>query len=112
MGTREQALKNLELADRTKPRKSSVSQWREIQNSLAEVYFELGGTKGLISWINEDKIHKRDFYNHICRSLGSKVEINMQGSQVLIMLDDMTIGPETSDTRASERVKAGSASTE
>ena len=112
MGTREQALKNLALADRKKPRKSSVSQWREIQNSLAEVYFELGGTKGLISWINENKIHKRDFYNHICRSLGSKVEINMQGSQVLIMLDDTMIGPDTSDTRAPDSIEAGSLSSE
>jgi len=111
MGSREVALKNLALADKSN-RKGTVSKWRQIQNSLAEVYFELGGSKGLISWINEDKIHKRDFYNHICRSLGSKVEINMQGSQVLIMLDDTTIGPETSDTKAPKRVKAGSASTE
>ena len=89
MGTREAALANLDKIDRHKKRKSPVSQWREIQNSLAEVYFNLGGSAGLLNWINENPQHKRDFYNHICRSLGSKVEINMQGSQVLIVLDDM-----------------------
>ena len=88
MGTREVALRNLALAD-NRNRKGTVSKWREIQNSIAEVYLELGGTQGLLSWVNENPQHKRDFYNHICRSLGSKVEINMQGSQVLIVLDDM-----------------------
>ena len=86
--SREVALRNLALADKAN-RSGKGNRWREIQTSLADVYFHLGGTQGLIDWVNEDKTNKRDFYNHICRSLGSKVEINLQGSQVLIVLDDM-----------------------
>ena len=88
MGSREVALRNLALADKAN-RRGKGNRWREIQTSIADVYFHLGGTEGLLEWVNENPQHKRDFYNHICRSLGSKVEINMQGSQVLIVLDDM-----------------------
>ena len=88
MGNREAALENLKLAHAV-TRKGSISKWRQIQNSIAEVYERLGGSDGLFDWVEESPSNKRDFYNHICRSLGSKVDITLQGSQVLIMVDDM-----------------------
>ena len=93
MGTREVALRNLALADPAN-RKGRLSDWRKVQNAIAEVFWQKGGAKGLFSWVESDKSNERDFYNHICRSLGSKIDINLQGSKVLLVVDDMSVSIE------------------
>ena len=90
--TREIALRNLALADKGNM-KGRVSKWNEIQKSIADAYMACGGTEGLIAWIYEDKSNKKDFYNHICRSIGSKIDINIgKDAQIMIVLEDLTIG--------------------
>ena len=86
------ALENLAKVSRT--RLGTPNKWTKIQESIADVYYRLGGADGLFTWVQADKANERDFYNHICRSLGSKIDINLQGSKVLLVVDDMSVSIE------------------
>ena len=86
------ALENLAKVSRT--RLGTPNKWTKIQESIADVYYRLGGADGLFTWVQADKANERDFYNHICSSLGSKIDINLLGSKVLLVVDDMSVSIE------------------
>ena len=92
-GNRETALANLQKANLNRgSRKGVPNKWTKIQNSIAEVYESLGGAEGLLEWVLADKSNERDFYNHICRSMGNKVDINIgKGAQIMIVVDDLAL---------------------
>ncbi len=54
--------------------KGSVNKFTNLKNSFLEVYEDIGGTEGLKTWVNENKLNKRLFYQWITRLLPATQE--------------------------------------
>ena len=58
--------------------KGTKNRYTEIKESFLKAFDKLGGTKGLVNWVNEDTRNKKAFYEMIVSLLPKKTEMDLE----------------------------------
>lgn len=58
--------------------KGAKNRYTEIKESFLKAFDKLGGTRGLITWVNEDPRNKRAFYEMVVSLLPKKTEMEFE----------------------------------